>query len=154
MTGEILGGGRRRKRREQPRTVVFHWERRSLFPSWAHPRHARTLVVAAIAVGALWVVASAADRRRRIEATRAAIASVVRAAETFRADHGRCPSSVAELARPPQGADGAGRYLSEARADGWGNALAMTCPGHRNPGAADVRSEGVTEGLFATGPIE
>lgn len=125
-----------------------------MLPAWLHLRHARTLVLGAVALGALWLVDGAADRRRRIAATRAAIASVERAVETFRVDHGRCPASVAELVRPPQSAEASGRYLAEARADGWGNPLELTCPGRRHPGAADVRSRGVPDGVFATGTIE
>lgn len=154
MSGEVLGLRKRRRRREQPRTVVFHWERKSLLPAWAHVRHARTLVLAAVALGALWLVYGAADRRRRIEATRAAITSVQRAVATFRADHGRCPTSVAELVRPPQAPDATGRYLADLRTDGWGNAFELTCPGWKHPGSADVRSQGIPEGIFATGTIE
>lgn len=154
MSGEVLGQRRKRRRREQPRTVVFHWERRSLLPAWAHIRHARTLVLAALALGALWTVNAAADRRRRIVATHAAISSIERAVQTFRADHGRCPASIAELARPPQTPETTGRYLAELRTDGWGNPFALTCPGGKHPGSADVRSQGIPEGLFATGPIE
>lgn len=154
MSGEILGQRTRRRRRERPRNWVFHWERRSLLPEWAHVRHARSLVLAAVAFGALWLVSGAADRRRRIEATRAAIASVERAVQTFRADHGRCPTGVAELVRPPQSPETAGRYLDELRTDGWGNPFELTCPGGKHPGSVDVRSRGIPEGLFATGPIE
>ena len=154
MTGEILGQRKRRKRRERPRGVVFHWERRQIIPEWAQVHHARSLVLVALAVGALWGLGAVATRRRRIQATLAAIASVERAVETFRADHGRCPTGVAELVNPPQSADRLPRYLAELRTDGWGNALALTCPGARHPGSADVRSQGIPEGWLSTGTIE
>jgi|JI10StandDraft_1071094.scaffolds.fasta_scaffold1020708_2 type II secretory pathway pseudopilin PulG len=154
MTGEILGQRKRRKRRERPRGVVFHWERRQIIPEWAQVHHARSLLLVALVVGVVWGLGAVATRRRRIQATLAAIASVERAVETFRADHGRCPTGVAELVNPPQSADRLPRYLAELRTDGWGNPLAMTCPGARHPGAADVRSQGIPEGWLSTGTIE
>lgn len=154
MTGEILGQRKRRKRRDRPRTVVFHWERRALIPEWMHVRHARSVVMLAVAVGVVASLSAVASRRRRIEATRAAIASVQRAVETFRADHGRCPTGVAELVHPPQVAERSARYLAELRADGWGRPLEFSCPGLRHPGSADVRSQGIPEGWLATGTLE
>ncbi|MEZ4389964.1 MAG: type II secretion system protein GspG [Polyangiales bacterium] len=154
MTGEVLGQRKRRRRREPSSNVVFHWERRAVLPEWAQVRHAGSLLALAAAVAGLWGLGAVSTRRRRIEATRAAIASVERAVESFRADHGRCPSGIARLVNPPQRSELSPRYLAEARADGWGHPLELTCPGVRRPGSADVRSQGIPDGLLATGTIE
>lgn len=132
-----------RRRRGEAR-VVFPWERRSAVLDWLTSRRRRTLVAAAFAVFCVWAFAQVEDRRRRVFATRAAIASVRRAAEAFRADHGRCPGSLDELVRPPAVAEAHGHYLLEARLDGWGRALRMTCPGRNHPSGVDVVSGGST----------
>lgn len=154
MSGEILGQRKRRRRREHPSSVIFHWERRSVIPEWAQVRRVGPLVVFALVALTLWSLGEVSTRRRRIEATRAAIASVERAVESFRADHGRCPSGIAELVSPPQRSELSPHYLVVARTDGWGHALELTCPGQRRPGSADVRSQGIPDGLLATGVLE
>ncbi len=96
---------------------------------------------------------SLSDHERRVHATRASIVSVQRATEAFRADHGRCPSGVAELVRPPEGSIGAPRYLAQVRLDGWGREFLFTCPGGKFPASADVVSGG-PEGSFGLDRVE
>ena len=104
------------QRRRPERVVEFTWERRNRWWSWLSMRHARAVVGAVVAVSGLLLAVSVNAHTRRVHATRASIVSVQRATEAFRADHGRCPSGVAELVRPPAGARGARRYLARVGA--------------------------------------
>ena len=143
----------RRRRRPRERTVVFPWESRAPAFSWFSRRHAGAEERADLEVG-LGVLVSLDDRRRKVHVTRAAIRSVMLATEAFRADLGRCPASIEELARPPEVAGVTGRYLAEVRLDGWGRPLQMRCPGWKHPSSADVVSSGPPEGLFPAETIE
>ncbi|MFO0644992.1 MAG: type II secretion system protein GspG [Polyangiales bacterium] len=144
----------RKRRRHRERTVVFPWETRAPAFSWFSRRHAGAGVGVLIALVAVWVLVSLDDRRRKVHATRAAIRSVMLATEDFRADLGRCPTSIEELARPPEVAGVSGRYLADVRLDGWGRPLRLRCPGWKHPSSADVVSEGPPEGLFPAEIIE
>lgn len=133
--------------------MEFSWERRSRWLSWVSVRHARGFAAAAALGGALMLAVSVNAHTRRVHATRASIVSVQRATEAFRADHGRCPSGVAELVRPPEGSRGARRYLATARVDAWGRDFLYTCPGGKFPASADVVSGG-PEGSFGLDRVE
>jgi hypothetical protein len=131
-------------------TVTRKADARLLFP-WETPgegalrraRRASRPALAALGVLTVLVVLGRVHAERRaVFATRAAIATVLRAVEAFRADHGgRCPVSMDELAAP---GDGAQPYLRRVPTDGWGRALRMRCPGRKYPEAADVSSAGPT----------
>ncbi len=102
---------------------------------------------ALIALGLLLSVgtlASAAKERERERLTRVAIDEVHRAIVRFRAEVGRCPRSMGELAHPPRGGS---HYLRETPLDGWGRALHMRCPGLDDPDGADVISAGPSGSL-------
>ena len=133
--------------------MEFTWERRRRWFAWASVRHARGLALLGVGLLALTGAVSLSDHERRVHATRASIVSVQRATEAFRADHGRCPSGVAELVRPPEGSTGAPRYLSQVRLDGWGREFLFTCPGGKFPASADVVSGG-PEGSFGLDRVE
>lgn len=124
------------------RTVVYAWERRSPSIDWFSRKHLRGAVAAAGVLAGLGLLGSAQDYRRRAHVTRAAISSVMIATETFRAEHGRCPADIHELAHPPATPTTAASYLREARVDGWGRPFRMTCPGRKHPWSADVVSGG------------
>jgi general secretion pathway protein G len=99
-------------------------------------------VIVAVTLCALYGLAQVHRERRAIFATRAAIATVLRAVEAYRADHeGRCPASADALVVPP---DGARPYLRRVPTDGWGRPLRIVCPGRKNPDVADVSSAGPT----------
>jgi general secretion pathway protein G len=125
-------------------------ESRLLFP-WETPgegalRRARRAARPALIVGALLFALYSlgnVHRQRRAEfATRAAISTVLRAVEAYRADHGgRCPASPDMLVAPP---DGVQPYLRKVPTDGWGRPLRVLCPGRKNPEIADVTSAGPT----------
>ena len=144
----------RRRRRPRERTVVFPWESRAPAFSWFSRRHAGVGVAIVLCLVGAWVLVSLDDRRRKVHATRAAIRSVMLATEAFRADLGRCPASIEELARPPEVSGVTGRYLTEVRLDGWGRPLQLRCPGWKHPSSADVVSSGPPEGLFPAETIE
>ncbi len=130
------------RRSRNPRRVAFVWERkRDVASGWVR-RHARSFVGVGVGVAVLAMMFLVEARHRKIHATRAAIDSVMRAVEAFRADQGRCPQSVAELVRPPDNPNGRARYLAELRLDGWGRPFALTCPGRKHPNSADVVSGG------------
>lgn len=134
----------RRRRNDDPR-IVFPWERRRtrfVRLSRARVRWAVALVVAFLAATALSRVEA---RRRATFATRAAVTTVQRAVEAFRADHeGRCPASLELLVTPGEGREG---YLSRVPRDGWGRPFRLECPGRKHPESADVRSSG-PNGVF------
>ncbi len=140
-------------RRRPEYEVEFTWERRRRWFAWASVRHARGLIGAAVALFAISGAVSVSDHERRVHATRAAIVSVQRATEAFRADHARCPGGVAELVNPPEGTAGASRYLAQVRLDGWGREFLYTCPGGKFPASADVVSGG-PEGSFGLDRVE
>lgn len=132
---------RRRRADREPR-ILFPWERRTRWLAWLRPRHARRVITAAVALGLFVACLAVARHRSRVHATRVAIDSIERAAAAFRADHGRCPSGLDELLRPPPSPAGETRYLAEARLDGWGRPFAFTCPSRKRPSAVDVVSGG------------
>jgi hypothetical protein len=146
---------KKRRRHTRERKLVFPWERTAPAFAWVSRRRAGALALVSLLVFGAWSVLSVDDRRRRTSATRAAIRSVMVATEAFRADHGRCPTGIDELARPAEVAGVTGRYLAEVRVDGWGNPLTFSCPGGKHPTSADVVSQGAPDGLlFPAEPID
>jgi hypothetical protein len=139
---------KRRRRQARERQLVFPWERTAPAFAWVSRRRAGAVALFAAVALLAWSVWSVDDRRRRTNATRAAIRSVMVATEAFRADYGRCPRDLDELARPSEVAGVTGRYLHEPRLDGWGQTLAFTCPGGKHPSSADVVSRGAPLGLL------
>jgi hypothetical protein len=140
-------------RRRPESNVEFSWERRQRWLTWLSVRHARGFAAFAVVMLAVLGTTSLSDHQRRVHATRAAIVSVQRATEAFRADHTRCPSGVDELVRPPEGTDGPRHYLARVRLDGWGHEFLYTCPGGKFPASADVVSGG-PEGSFGLDRVE
>mgnify|MGYP000999490717 CR=1 FL=1 len=144
----------KRRRLSRERSIVFPWERTAPAFSWLSRRRAGVVMAATLGLAVVLGLMSLDDRRRRVHATRAAIRSVMRATEAFRADHNRCPTSIEELVRPPEVAGVSGRYLAEVRVDGWGNSFAFRCPGGKHPSSADVVSQGPPAALFPSEPID
>jgi hypothetical protein len=141
-----------RRRRREERKIFFPWEKRSTRLAWLSRRHARTAALVALGALVAWAFAQVAGRRRAVFATRAAIATVMRAVEAYRADHeGRCPSGFAELLAPGGGHE---PYLARVPRDGWGRELWMQCPGRKHPESADVRSAGPAGSFEARDQIE
>jgi len=124
--------------------VVFPWQRRSVVLDWLTSRRRRSLVWLGVLGLVMAGLLRVEDHRRRTLATRAALTSVRGAVAAFRADHGRCPSGMEELVRPPTDGARPGPYLVDARMDGWGRPLRITCPGRNPGGAADVESGGAS----------
>jgi hypothetical protein len=132
------------RRRRYEHKVILPWERRIPVLSWLSLGRARAFVTAGVVLVCAWAFLASEDYRRRVHATRAAIRSVMVAADAFRADHGRCPTNIDELVNPPEVAGVTAHYLSSARLDGWDRPLRMTCPGGKHPGSVDVVSGGPT----------
>ncbi len=107
-------------------------------------------LAATIVLGFFWIFRHD-DHQARIRETRAAISELSRAVGSFRADTGRCPKSLAELARP---ADAASAYMREIPRDGWGRRFGMICPGRRSPDSADIRSMGPDGTWFGMDEID
>ncbi|MEM9863974.1 MAG: type II secretion system protein GspG [Myxococcota bacterium] len=126
------------RRKQSGLTLPWEERQRGLRRFLSGSRWKNTLAFSAIAVavGLLW---SSADERHRREQSRAAIATMQRAINEFRADLGRCPRSTTELVHPPRSGR---RYLRRTPKDGWGNELFVQCPGHFDPDAAEVLSAG------------
>lgn len=110
----------------------------------AGPRWKVALLIVVLGVAA-WGLWRAAAERARLRETRAAIAEVRRAIDSFRTDLGRCPRSVSELVDPPRPRR---RYLREVPRDGWGRPLYVKCPGRFDPNGADVVSAGPSGSFF------
>jgi hypothetical protein len=99
----------------------------------------RLRLVALAAVGAMFVsyaVGGAVEESKTKQAL-VDIYKVIEATRLFRADNGRCPDGVAELAAPPSG----NPYLRWT-SDPWGTPYSVTCPGRGNPNRVDVSSAG------------
>jgi hypothetical protein len=144
----------KRRRSHRPRTLVLPWEERAPAFAWFSRRRLGRVLMFLCGCALLYTLVSLDDRRRKINATRAAIRSVMLATEAFRADHGRCPVHMEELVRPTEIAGVTGRYLLEIRRDGWGRPLQLRCPGGKHPSSVDVLSEGPPSDLFPSEPIE
>ncbi len=101
---------------------------------------ARKLRAAALLLAAAGCVAWSVDAVEEQTRVRQALLDVSRighAARLFRADHGRCPAGVAELAAPPSGP----AYLDRVD-DPWGQPYRLICPARLDPGGVDVVSLG------------
>lgn len=133
------------RRRNDDARILFPWERtraRFVRVTPARVRWTAALVVALLVATGLSRVEA---KRRATFATRAAVTTVQRATEAFRADHeGRCPASIDALAAPAEGREA---YLARVPRDGWGRAFRYACPGRKHPESADVRSGG-PDGTF------
>lgn len=131
-----------KRTRSATERLLFPWETPGEGAMRRARRAARPALVVAIVFAALFALARVHQERRAIFATRAAIATVMRAVEAYRADHdGRCPLSADQLVAPP---DGVQPYLRRVPTDGWGRTLRIQCPGRKNPDTADVSSSGPT----------
>ncbi len=133
-------------RSRKGRGISLPWEQRGVWARQvlAGPRWKVALLVLLLLLGA-WGVARAAMDQAHLRETRAAIAEVHRAIESFRADLGRCPRSTQELVDPPRPGRG---YLREIPTDGWGRRLWVRCPGRDDPAGADVVSAGPSGSFF------
>ncbi len=122
--------------------LLFPWETPGEGAVRRARRAARPAMAVLLALGVLVALTRVHANRRAVFATRATIATVLRAVEAYRADHeGRCPASAETLVSPP---DGARAYLRRPPMDGWGRPLRIVCPGRKNPAVADVSSAGPT----------
>jgi hypothetical protein len=84
----------------------------------------------------LWSVGFISERTRNRQAL-LDISRIKHSARLFRADHGRCPDNLEELAAPP----GDTIYLVEYK-DPWGQPYKLICPSRTDPGGVDVLSGG------------
>ena len=106
-------------------------------------RRTRNLGIAVLAAGCVaWSIGSM-EEQTRISQAQIDISRIGHAARLFRADFGRCPTSIHELKSPPEG----NAYL-DAVEDPWGHPYQLRCPARRDPGGVDVSSAG-PDGNFA-----
>jgi general secretion pathway protein G len=128
------------KKRSEPRRIFFTWETRRARMAFFSRRWLRITITAAFVGWGLWILVGVESRHRATFATRATIASVMQATESFRADHdGRCPLSIGELVSPGNGQE---PYLARLPEDGWGRPFRFRCPGRKHPRSCDVVSGG------------
>jgi hypothetical protein len=128
------------KARERTSQVTLPWEPRTgLVRDILSGRRVRLVPVALGVVLLLGFVARHAIAERDVAHTRDVIDRTHRAIAHFRADMGRCPSTIRELVHPPR--TGA-RYLESEPIDAWGHALWVRCPGRYDPDGEDVVSAG------------
>jgi hypothetical protein len=120
--------------------VTLPWEPRTgLVRDVLSGRRIRLVPVALLVLLLGYGVVVSSLRREAIQSTRDTIDTVHRAIAHFRADMGRCPSSMHELVHPPR--TGA-RYLEDAPVDAWGHPLWVRCPGRYDADGDDVLSAG------------
>lgn len=100
-------------------------------------RRLRIVLAAMVVIGCVAWSLDAMDERTRERQALLDISRIGHAARLFRADFGRCPADVGELAAPPEGVP----YLGRVE-DPWGRPYRMTCPSRRDPGGVDVISLG------------
>jgi hypothetical protein len=131
--------------------IIIPWERGGALANLFRGRWVRNLVIGTMLIAGLTWVFRHQAHRARVRETRASVSDVMRAVGSFRADLGRCPTSLAELAR---GHDGQSPYLREIPRDGWGHRFDMLCPGRKNPEVADIRSMGPDGTWFGMDEIE
>ncbi|MBI2897100.1 MAG: type II secretion system protein GspG [Deltaproteobacteria bacterium] len=131
--------------------IVIPWERGSAVWGVLQGRWVRSLALATGIVLGFWWIFRHDDNQARVRETRAAVSELSRAVGAFRADTGRCPTTLAEVARP---SDAASAYLREIPRDGWGRRFSMICPGRRNPDSADIRSMGPDGTWFGMDEID
>jgi hypothetical protein len=120
----------KRSRRQRPR-LALPWEREnSPFRALFSGRRFLPLVVLLSCLGLLTGAYWFGGRQSDIRATRATLAEISRATESFVHDIGRCPRALSELAHPPRSGV---NYLSEVPTDAWGNNLYFHCAGAETP---------------------
>lgn len=128
------------KTRERTSQVTLPWEPRTgLVRDILSGRRIRLVPVALGIVLAIGFVANHAIEQRDLDRTRDVIDHTHRAIAHFRADMGRCPSTIRELVHPPR--TGA-HYLEHEPLDAWGRPLWVRCPGRYDPDGEDVVSAG------------
>jgi hypothetical protein len=120
----------KRSRKRSPR-LALPWERedspyRALFSGRRFLPLIVLLGFASVLGGAYWF----GGRRADIRATRATLAEISRATESFVHDIGRCPRTLNELAHPPRSGV---NYLSEVPTDAWGRGIYFHCSGAESP---------------------
>ena len=120
--------------------VTLPWEPRAgILRDILAGRQIRLVPIAALVLLVSYGVVVSALRRGDVAETRETIDTTHRALAHFRADMGRCPSSMHELVHPPR--TGA-HYLDAPPTDAWGHALWVRCPGRYDPDGEDVVSAG------------
>jgi hypothetical protein len=128
------------KARERTSQVTLPWEPRvGLLRDLLSGRRVRLVPVVVGVLLLLGFVAQHAAAERDVERTRDVIDRTHRAIARFRADMGRCPSTIRELVHPPR--TGA-HYLEHEPLDAWGRPLWVRCPGRYDPDGEDVVSAG------------
>lgn len=129
-----------RPSRRRERTIFLPWERRKLLGALRLPRRRLRAVFIVVAVYVLYSGLRGADRRARdLRVTRNAIATVSRALDAYRADHGgQCPPDLETLTRVGEHA----AYLRSVPADAWKRPLRLSCPGLDPSRPFDLISDG------------
>lgn len=126
--------------RERTSQVTLPWESRvGLVRDLLSGRRIRLVPLVLGLVLVVGLVARHAVLQRDVDRTRDVIDRTHRAIARFRADMGRCPSTIRELVHPPR--TGA-RYLESEPLDAWGHALWVRCPGRYDADGEDVVSAG------------
>ena len=128
------------KTRERTSQVTLPWEPRvGLVRDLLSGRRIRLVPMALAGLFAIGFVADHAIAERDLGRTRDVIDRTHRAIAHFRADMGRCPSTIRELVHPPR--TGA-HYLENEPLDAWGRPLWVRCPGRYDADGEDVVSAG------------
>lgn len=100
------------------------------------------MAVILVAAGCVAWSVEAVDEQTRVRQALLDVSRIGHAARLFRADHGRCPAGIIELAAPPAGA----AYLDKVE-DPWGRPYRLICPARNDPGGVDVVSLGADGSL-------
>lgn len=93
------------------------------------------IAIMGLVMGAVAVAVMPQYKRAQCKTAWTAAQSIKNAIEQYQTDNnGDCPKTVDELV--------AGKYISKAPMDPWGQTFLMRCPGEQNTDSADVWSKG------------
>jgi hypothetical protein len=124
-------------RREKPVLVARPSSRRRQRERLASRARLGLFALAGVAVVAGALASGGREARRRIVLTD--MEEIRTGARRFRADAGRCPRDLDELAHPPGGGV---PYMASAPRDPWGRAYHFRCPGRWDAEDVDLGSPG------------
>lgn len=123
-------------RSERPILIGERDRRKGALGRWG--RRLRWAILAVAVASCAGFSVNSLGEEMRVRQARLDVSRIGHAARLFRADFGRCPTGLAELAAPPEGR---APYV-RAVTDPWERPYRLACPARRDPAEVDVTSGG------------